>query len=355
MPSPIRPTIARMPGYVPGEQPRGKTVKLNTNENPYPPSPEAIRALRAALDGGGECARRYPDPQCTELRQALAEFDGVSPDQIVVGNGSDEILRLLMTATLDPGSEVGTLWPTYSYFEFLAAQCDARPVRHGVGTDGHWPDSLFEGGERLLLICNPNPPVGTLQSHGTISKLCEARPESLVVIDEAYIGFAPRGASAVSLLGDHPNLMVVRTFSKSHQLAGLRAGYAIGTGEMLAALLKIKDSYNVNALTQAAATASIRDTAHFESTRAKIIAERERLAGEMRRRGFEVPESHGNFLFTIHARAQEIFEALVERRVFVRWWDKPGMRDGFRITVGLPEQTEALLRALDEVTAQLGR
>jgi histidinol-phosphate aminotransferase len=346
---PIRQAITEMPGYIPGLQPRGSVVKLNTNENPHPPSPRVLEAIRDAIDHHGECACRYPDPLATTLRQALAEFDGVAPDQVVVGNGSDEILRLLMQMTLDPGSEVGILWPTYSYYEFLAAQFDALVVRHELDESWQWPPSLSHGDERLLIVATPNPPVGTLYPREAIARLCAARRDALVVSDEAYIAFAPDGSTAVSLLADHPNLVVARTLSKSHQIAGLRAGYAIGQPETIATLLKIKDSYNVNALTQSAATASIRDVAHLRATRDRVLTERRRLEREMTLRGFSVPESHGNFIFAMHPDAPSIHRALMQRGIHVRWFDMPRTRLGLRVTVGLPEQSDALFHAIDEI------
>jgi histidinol-phosphate aminotransferase len=336
-----------MPGYVPGEQPRGEVLKLNTNENPYPPSPRVIEAIHAMMGSSGECARRYPDPLATSLREALAAFDGVAPEEVVAGNGSDEILRLLMTVALESGAPVATLWPTYSYYDFLAAQCDAVIVRHELDDAWQWPESLDRGSEPMVFITNPNPPVGTLYPLGTIAGLCRARSDAIVVCDEAYIAFAPEGSTAIPLLRNHANLVVTRTFSKSHQLAGLRVGYAVGTGEVIESLRKVKDSYNVNALSQAAAAAAIQDTAHFAETRAKIVGERERLGRELRSRGFTVPESQANFVFAQHFDAPAIFRALVERRVFVRWFDSPRTRLGLRITVGRPDQTDALLEALD--------
>lgn len=346
---PIRRAIAAMAGYTPGLQPTGKIVKLNTNENPYHPSKRVIEAVHAALASDGECARRYPDSLAVKLREALAEFDGVTPEQIVPGNGSDEILRMLITATVDPGTKIGMLWPTYSYYDFLAAQFDGEVVRHTLPPTWEWPQSVWDGDEPLLFITNPNPPVGTLYPLDQIARLCKARPNTLVVVDEAYIAFAPEGSTAVSLLGEHENLVVVRTLSKSHQLAGLRVGYAIGTGTVIETLRLIKDSYNVNALSQAAATAAIRDVDHFRETREKIIAERERLVAEIEKRGFTVPESHGNFIFALRDNAPELYRGLVDRGIYVRWFDKPNMRDGLRITVGLPQQTDALLAGLDEL------
>lgn len=353
----LREAITRMQGYVPGEQPDAGAVKLNTNENPHAPSPHVLEAIHRTL---GDAARRYPDPLCSALRADLAEAHGLAPENLFVANGSDEVLRLLAHLTLDPGDRLGMLEPTYSLYEVLAALFAALPRGHRVPEDGRLPRSLFMGQERALFIANPNPPFGTLCPLSDIAELCARRRDALVVVDEAYIAFAPEGASAIALLADNPNLVVTRTFSKSHQLAGLRVGYALGHRETIAGLMKIKDSYNVNAVSQAAARAALRDVNHFERTRDAILAERRRLADELTRRGFDVPPSHGNFLFARHPRAPEIFTALREQRVFVRWFDRPATRLGLRITVGLPDQTDALLRALDTLptvtaAAQSGR
>jgi histidinol-phosphate aminotransferase len=263
--------------------------------------------------------------------------------------------------TLDPGDGMAFLSPTYSYYEVLAALFDARAIEHALGDGWQWPDSVWRGDERIFFIANPNPPVGTLYPLRDIARLCESRPRALVVVDEAYIAFAGEGSSAVPLLSDHSNLVVTRTFSKSHQLAGLRVGYALAHRDVLGALMKAKDSYNVNAVSQAAARAAIRDAAHFDETRRKIVAERRRLVTELSGRGFVIPPSEGNFLFAQHPRAPEIFAALRDRHIYVRWFDRPRTRLGLRITVGLPQQIDALLAGLDEIlsvespVAQSGR
>lgn len=341
---PIRRAVERMHAYVPGEQPAGSAVKLNTNENAHPPSPRVLDVIHAFP---GESARRYPDPMATALRRALAAHHGVTPGEVLAGNGSDEILRLVAYATMDPGARMAVLSPTYSYYEVIAASFDAQVVEYPLRDDWSWPDTLWSGDEPLLYLANPNPPVGTLFPPGDIARLCRARPRTLVVVDEAYIAFAPPGSSAATLLPSHPNLIVSRTFSKSHQLAGLRVGYALARGEVMDALLKLKDSYNVNALSQAAAQAAIEDSGHFTRTRDAIVAERDRLARALTERGFDVAPSHGNFVFAQHPHAPGIFRALRDRQVYVRWFDRPRTRLGLRITVGLPEQTDALLAALE--------
>jgi histidinol-phosphate aminotransferase len=335
-----------MEGYVPGEQPQDRRyIKLNTNENPYPPSPLVLEALRTAVT---EDLRLYPDPTAKDLRAKAAEVYGVEPDQVIAGNGSDDLLSMLFRACVDGGApgEVAYAVPTYSLYDTLAQIQGAVPKTVPFGPDFALPsEALLAFGARLNLICNPNSPSGTLTPLAAIADFAR-RAKGVVVVDEAYADFARE--SALSLLDSCPNIVVLRTFSKSFSLAGMRIGLGFGSRACIAELNKVKDSYNLDRLSLAAARAALEDLPWMQSNVAKVKSTRATLLQKLGELGFRVPPSEANFVFATHPKlgGADLYRALRERGILVRYFATPALRDGLRITVGTDEQNEALISAL---------
>ena len=341
----FRPHIARMAGYVPGEQPRdGGITKLNTNENPYPPSPRVAEAIAQAAGR----LRLYPDPVGTAFREAAARRHGVEPAMVLAGNGSDDLLTIITRAFAGPGDAIVYPTPSYILYRTLADLQDARPVEVPFRPD--WtldPDAFAAPGPRLAFLANPNSPSGTMLPPPAVAELARALPCPLVV-DEAYVDFAEE--DCVGLVADHPNVIVTRSLSKGSSLAGLRFGYLIARPELVEGLIKVKDSYNCDTLSLAGAVAAIEDRAYLAMTRAKILTTRARLAGAMRELGYHLPESRANFVWcTGGPPAAPVYEALKARRILVRLMRYPGLLDGLRITVGTDEEIDRLLAALREI------
>lgn len=340
------PHVDRLAGYVPGEQPReGGFTKLNTNENPYPPSPRVREAILEALDGR---LRLYPDPMGTAFRRAAAELHGVEPDMILVGNGSDDLLTILTRSFVGPGDVVAFPTPSYILYRTLAEIQDARPVE--VPFDPEWgltAGDFAAARPRLAFIANPNSPSGTMLGADALGAIAEAIPCPLVV-DEAYINFAD--SDAVGLVRSRPNVIVLRTLSKGYSLAGLRLGYLIARPEVVLGLAKVKDSYNCDALSLIGGAAALLDREHLASNSGRIVATRGRLAAAMRDRGYAVPTSRANFVWcTGGPPAAPTYEALKARRILVRLMRYPGLPDGLRITVGTDPEVDRFLAALDEI------
>jgi len=343
-----RPVVKAMKGYEPGEQPRRRDViKLNTNENPYPPSPRVAEAL-ASLDT--QLLSLYPDPLCTELREEVARLHHCSPREVIVGNGSDDILAMCFRAFADPGDRVGYVDPSYSLYPVLCEIAGAEKAPVPLGPDYRWvPPPGYEA--KVFLLTNPNAPTGVLFPTEQVESFVRSFG-GLVVIDEAYADFARENCAdlAVRL----PNVLVVRSLSKSYSLAGLRVGYAFGCEELIETLLKVKDSYNVGLPAQVAALAALRDRKHMLRNVEMIRMMRERMRGELEKRGFEVAPSETNFLWVRHPRiqAEELFRRLKEDGILVRHF--PGEKTGLylRITVGTEADLYALTGALDRILAQ---
>jgi len=346
----IHPAVEKLHAYIPGEQPKEPGfTKLNTNENPYPPAPEVAEAIRVALEENA--LQKYPDPVASGLRAAIARDLGVTRDEVFVGNGSDEVLRLICHAFLDAaaGDKIGMLDPTYVLYETLAAMFGAEnavfPVQH---PEYVFPKAAVDADVKVFFLPNPNPPIGTYYPAEVLQQLAAARADRLVVIDEAYVDFAP--GNALEVYRARPNVMVTRTFSKSYSLAGMRVGFAVARPELILQLDKIRDSYNLNRLSQAAALAGWEAKAYHRERCEQIRTDREFLAGELRARGFDVPESHGNFVFARRAGAKELYEQLKGRKVLVRYFSTPSLADGIRITIGTRAELETLLKAIDNLT-----
>lgn len=337
--------------YVPGEQPKlADLVKLNTNENPYGPSPRVLDAVRAEA---ADTLRLYPDPNSDRLRAGIAALHGVDARQVFVGNGSDEVLGHAFLALLKHAQPI--LFPdvTYSFYPVYCGlyEITYRTIPLTESFEIRVDDYRTPNGG--VIFPNPNAPTGRLLALREIERLLAGNPDSVVVIDEAYIDFG--GESAVGLVARYPQLLVIRTLSKSHALAGLRVGYAIGQAHLIEALSRVKDSFNsypLDRFAQAGALASIEDQAHFKALCAKVVATRTRLVAEMETLGFEVLPSRANFIFARHPAhgGAELAAALRERSIIVRHFKSPVRVAPFlRITVGTDAQCDALLAALKAI------
>ena len=334
--------------YTPGEQPKiTNLIKLNTNESPFPPSPRVIEAVSPEAVAR---LRLYSDIQTTGLNAAIAERNGLAPDQIITSNGSDEVLAFAFQAF----GEEGVAFPdiTYGFYPVWADLFGCPKNIIPLNDDFSVPLDQFMTNSCMVVLANPNAPTGLALPMSDIRRLLEANPDQVVVIDEAYADFA--GESAVSLIPEYDNLLVVQTFSKSRQLAGGRLGFAMGSRELIADLNRIKFSfnpYNVNALTQLAGEAAMRDEAYFNSCRDQIISAREWTISELQKLGFDVLPSSANFIFAAprFMGGREYLQALRERNILVRHWGSERIRDYVRITIGTQAQMEELVRVTKEL------
>ena len=336
--------------YIPGEQPKDRRfIKLNTNECPYPPSPKAIEAIRGAA---GDSLRLYPDPECVELRAAIAKREGLDINQVFCGNGSDEILAFAFQAFFDPDKEVVFPKITYSFYPVYTDFFGLKRREVPMNPDFSDPIDLLCGKNGGVVLANPNAPTGIAVGVNTVEKLLRANPNVVVIADEAYIDFG--ADSAVGLIERYPNLLVVQTTSKSRALAGLRVGWALGDAGLIDGLRCVRDSinsYTVDRLAQAGAAAAVRDEDYFQSIRRRVIDTRTWTEKALKELGFTVLPSQANFVFSSHPKCggRELLGGLRERGILVRWWDKPEIRDWLRISIGTDEDMEALVRALGEL------
>lgn len=336
-----QPFLRGLEGYTPGEQPtEAGVIKLNTNEFPYPPAPEVLEAIRQET---GDLLRRYPSPRCDRLREGLAARHGVAPEEVFVGNGSDEVLRLLIQAYGGRSRTTATLEPTYSLYETLVRLAEGQYKAYSLDDLEGWSEELKDGAWDLFLLCVPNPPVGTFFATDKVNSL--SKNGGLLVLDEAYIEFADRIDPAYSRL-QAPNIVRTRTFSKAFGLAGLRVGYAYGPAEVIAQLGRIADSYNVNRVSQAAALAALEAETYYAARLDEMRSNRAWLAAELDGRGFKVRRGQGNFLFVEHDRAREIYEGLKREGILVRYFSRPPLNRGLRISIGTREELKQLLDAL---------
>jgi histidinol-phosphate aminotransferase len=350
----VRPAIRAMRGYTPGEQ-IPDAIKLNTNEGAYPPSPRVMEALGGIAD---ESVRLYPDPTARRLREAAAARYGVTPEQVLAGNGSDDCLTILYRTFLDAGNRVACPWPTYGLYEQLAAIQGAKLVTTPFKQTGaRWelPSDLGDQRAKMIIVANPNNPSATLVPVDELRALADGAGKAIVVVDEAYVDFALADgidASLLPYLDQHPNLVVLRTFSKSFSLAGARLGLLFASPPLIEEMMKVKDSYNVNAITQALGTAALEDRATHEAAMRSTLDERARLALELGALGLTWPESRANFLLVeCGERAEALYAALREAKVLVRWWSSPELRTKLRISVGRPDQNNRLLLAMRKALA----
>ncbi|WP_439618053.1 histidinol-phosphate transaminase [Shinella sp.] len=344
------PIVATLKPYVAGEQPRIQNLtKLNTNENPYGPSPKAIAAMQAAV---ADSLKLYPDPSALALRQSIARFYDVDANQVFVGNGSDEVLAHAFVALLK--HEKPLLYPdiTYSFYPTYCRLFGIEAVEIPLKDDFTIDLADYARDCGAIVLPNPNAPTGIGLPLAAIEKLVAEHPDQPVVVDEAYIDFG--GESAIPLTKKYDNLLVVHTLSKSRSLAGLRVGYAIGQRPLIDALERVKDSFNsypLDRIAQAGAAAAVDDRAWFDETRGKVIETRERVSGALRQRGFEVLPSQANFVFARHPAhsGEALAKGLRERAVLVRHFAKPRISDFLRITIGTPEECDRLIAAVEEI------
>jgi len=344
----FRPNIEAMTPYTPGEQPGvgEKVIKINTNENPYPPSPAAIKILRE-LDP--EHLRRYPTPTATAFREAAGAALGYDADWILPGNGSDDLLTMIFRACTEPGRPVAYPMPTYTLYRTLAEIQHAETIEVPFDDEFHLPaDGLVAAGAPVTIVANPNAPSGTPYTPEQLEALA-GRVTGLLVVDEAYADFAE--SSAIELPRRCENVIVLRTMSKGYSMAGLRLGFGIARPEILTGLMKVKDSYNVDALACALGAAAIADQAYKNECAAKVRASRSILAGQLEAMGFTVWPSQANFLLVRPpaGAAREIYEGLKKRGILIRYFQQPRLEDKLRISVGTNEDNARLLEAIGEI------
>jgi histidinol-phosphate aminotransferase len=354
----VRPLVRELHAYVPGEQPKIKgLIKLNTNENPYPPSPRVLKAVKAAVDGR---LRLYPNPTAQLLREKLARLHGCKAENIIIGNGSDELLAMAVRAFVEPKSgprsphpseTVQYFHPSYSLYPVLAdihgAAKNAVPLNANFGL----PDLKQAGWNfkaALSFVTTPNAPSGQGYSTKELDRLCRAT-KGVVVLDEAYVDFA--GENAMKLALKYPHVLVARTFSKAYSLCFQRVGYFVGHAELIAALDKIRDSYNVNGLGQIAALATLDDQSYYRANFREVISTRAELSRELTKAGFRVLPSQTNFILAKPPlfSAQEWLQKLREKKILVRWFNQPEVKDYLRITIGTPAEAQALVRAVKTI------
>lgn len=350
------PVVHELTPYVPGEQPKlDDLIKLNTNELPFGPSPRALDAIHAATT---DALRLYPDPNAGTLKQALAQRHGITPAQVFVGNGSDEVLAHVFLALLRHDQPVWFPDITYSFYPVYCSLYDIRhktiplDAEFRINANDYLPQADHRAGG--IIFANPNAPTGRFMPLAEVERIIAGNPDCVVVVDEAYVDFG--GASAVGLVDHYPNLLVVHTFSKSRALAGLRIGYAMGHADLIVALEQVKNSFNsypLDRLALAGAVASVQDEAYFRHSCDRVIELRERLTVDLARLGFEVLPSAANFVFARHPAhdAAEVSAALRKRAIIVRHFAKTRIDQFLRITVGTDAQCAAFIEALREILA----
>jgi histidinol-phosphate aminotransferase len=345
----FRPAVLKMRGYIPGEQPKNlSTIKLNTNENPYPPSAAVLKAVKEQADFR---LRLYPEPAADVLRKALSRVYRWPVEGILVGNGSDEILSLLFNAALSKGDLVQFPDITYSLYPVLAQIREAKIREVKLESDWTLDFKKLSYTARLTLWGYPNPPVGNCFPKPEMKDFCR-KTGGLVLIDEAYVDFAKEDCRDIARAC--PNVLVLRTMSKSFSLAGARLGYVLGHPEVIGQLMKVKDSYNVNRMTQAVGLAALSPggSADMKRNVKKILLERNSLIEELRNLDFEVPDSQANFILATRKgspNAENLYKNLKKRRVLIRYFSHPRLKDSLRITVGTPEQNGKLLTLLKAI------
>src|SRR5438552_3202815 len=338
----VRANVRQMDGYTPGEQPSPgqRVVKLNTNENPFPPSPRVMQAVREIEP---EMLRRYPNPTADTFRCAAAQVLGLTPDMIICGNGSDDILTIATRTFVPPDGTLAFPSPTYSLYPVLARLEEAKSAPIDWSTEWSLPeDDLLATKADAIYLANPNAPSGTFVSPSQIASLASSF-SGLILVDEAYVDFAED--NCLSLVREFSNVVVSRSLSKAYSLAGMRFGYAVAQPEVVAEMMKVKDSYNCDAISVIAATAAILDQEYARQTWEQIRSERQRLTSELQQLGWSVLPSQANFILaTVPAgRGRDAYQKLKNKGILVRYFEKAGLADKIRITVGRVEENNALL------------
>ena len=347
----FRQYIEQAKGYEPGFQPKQTDVlKLNTNENPYPPSPKVMEVL---VKIKSEQLRRYPDPLGEEFRRAAAKVNGLSPDNILCCNGGDELLTMAFRAFCDENRPVAYPVPTYSLYPVLANIQNCKAIEVPFDTEFNLPPKLAATGAALTIVCNPNAPSGTFIDVGELASFADEL-EGVLLIDEAYVDFADD--NCVNLVKEFDNVIILRSMSKGYGLAGLRFGYAIASPTLIAGLLKLKDSYNVNAIAIAVASEAIKDQKYFSENVEKVKRDRDILTEQLRALNFSVAKSSANFVLAEakNRRAKEIYEKLLQKNIYIRYFDLPSLNNKLRITVGTSEQNDKLVLTLKEILSGKG-
>lgn len=342
--------VHKLEPYVPGEQPKDKRyIKLNTNENPYPPSPGVLAAIKAAVD---DSLRLYPDPEAADLRAALAERFGLSSENIFIGNGSDEVLAFSFMTFFSPDRPVMFADITYSFYKVYANLCLLQADVIPLDDSFKMPVSAFCEPSGGVIIPNPNAPTAQGISIESIRKIIEADPDRVVIIDEAYVNFG--GESVVPLVKEYPNLLVVQTLSKFGALAGLRVGFAFGAPELIQGLNRLKNSinsYTIDRLALAGAKAAVEDTEYYKRTAEHIIRTREHTIEKLSEMGFKVIPSEANFIFITHPQydAEALFHQLREKGILVRYFHQPRITNYLRVSIGSDEEMEAFIQAVADL------
>ncbi len=336
-----------MTGYIPGEQPHdGLYIKLNTNENPYAPSPKVLSALKDEIN---DRLRLYPDPVSTSAREKVAEVFGTRPERVMIGNGSDDLLTIITRSFVSKDDKVVYPYPTYLLYKTLSEIQNARECVIDFREDYTLTEEILVKGAAVTFMCNPNSPSGTMMPVEKISEVA-GKIDGIIVVDEAYADFADD--NCMRLVDKHPNLIVLRTLSKSYSLAGMRLGFAVAQKELINGMMKVKDSYNVDRLSMTSAVAALDDQETFRQNVSRIIKTREHLIGSLKELGFFVYPSQANFVMIkcedTH-EAKEIYRELRERKILVRYIDQPRLDDCLRITVGTDKEIEALLKELADI------
>ncbi len=350
--------IREIEGYVPGIQPSASAIKLNTNENPYPPSPRVMAALREISPA---MLQRYPDPLAKAFRTVAARIHRLSADEVIATNAGDELLRLALNTFVDPGRSVGIVTPSYGLYSVLAALHQAPLSEVALTEAWQLPEGTAErwneDGAQIAILTNPHAPTGTLVPFKMIERLAAAF-QGVLVIDEAYVDFIDPALDhdATTLVRQYPNVLLLRTMSKAYSLAGLRLGYGLGDPALIEPMLaKTKDSYNVDAIAQLIGAAALEDGDYARSTWQEVRLERTRVANELAQSGFSPFASQTNFILVPLAQpyakcsAAVAYRKLIERNIYVRWFDAPRLRDKLRITIGTRQENEIFLSALRDV------
>lgn len=349
-----RQNVTLLDPYVPGYQPdrTEKVVKLNTNENPYPPTPKVGEAIKT-IDF--DTLRLYPNPESEMLRAKLAEVYELKKEQVFCGNGCDEIISMLFRTFVEDHEAVVFPYPTYSYYKSAADIHEKRYKYVDTNADFTFNlEALKNYGAKMVILCNPNAPTGILLQPDVIEGFVKDYA-GLVVVDETYIDFAGENASCCGLIDRYSNLLILRTLSKGYSLCGIRVGFAVGSPELIAELDKVRDSYNISYMNQVAAAAALTDTAYMKRNAGRIVNDREWLAEQLKTLGFSMPPSRGNFLFVTHAvlNAGMIYRELIKKRIFVRYFDDRRISNYLRITVGTQDELNELVGALREIIAEV--
>jgi len=348
--NPLRPSIVSMDGYVPGFQPPdiASWIKLNTNENPYPPSPKVREAILAELGDDAVSLRTYPSASSEKLRQAAAELYGFDPSWVIMANGSDEVLNNLIRACAGEGEEIGYVHPSYSYYATLAEIQGAKVRTFALTDDLRIADFPEQYSGKLFFLTTPNSPLGFAFPLEYVEELATSC-DGLLVVDEAYADFAD--ANALDLVRRYPNVVITRTLSKSYALAGMRLGLAIARPEIIAALDKIRDHYNLDRLAQAACVAALEDQDYFCDRRNQVVAIRQFFTAELKKIGYTVIDSQGNFVFVAppDRNGRRVYDRLYDGKILVRHFSDPLLAHGLRISIGTREEMERTLVVLREI------